>query len=225
MRIRLPFIAILLLHFVACREGENAHQLQGIIEYDVTYLSNRSSMPTNLLPHKIVLKFKGSKNITTIEGFMGMFALSNISDLRKGRNITLLKVMDKKLCYVGERNEVPFFFEYMKEFDIKYESDTMRIAGFNCKKALINFSDTLQKAFELYYTNDLPIDKPNRLTPFKDIDGLLIAFNIQLPNIEMRVTAVRYRPVVVTGDIFEVPDGYKKVSKRQMLSIINKLLE
>lgn len=225
MRISSIWILIFMILLSGCREGEFAHQPQGIIDYEVTYLSNRSSMPTNLLPHKITLKFRGNKNITTIEGFMGMFALSNITDLRKGRNITLLKVMDKKLYYAGERNESPFFFEYMKDFHVQFVNDTLQMAGFDCKKAIISFTDTSQKPFEVYYTHDLPVDEPNRLTPFKDIDGLLVAFNIQLPNIEMRVTAVRYRPVTVGGDIFEIPDGYKKVSKRQMVSIINKLLE
>ncbi|MGC8823352.1 MAG: hypothetical protein ACP5PZ_01995 [Bacteroidales bacterium] len=225
MRINSIWILIFTFLLSGCREAEFGLQPQGIIEYEVTYVSNRSSIPTNLLPHKIILKFRGNKNITTIEGFMGMFALSNITDLRKGRNITLLKVMDKKLYYAGERNEYPFFFEYMKDFHVQYLNDTLQMAGFDCKKAVISFADTSQKPFEVYYTHDLPVEEPNRLTPFKEIDGLMVAFNIQLPNIEMRVTAVRYRPVNVSGEIFEVPDGYKKVSKRQMVSIINRLLE
>lgn len=219
------YILLLFSLLFACRDGRIDRQPQGIIEYEVTYLTNESSMPTNLLPRKITLKFRGNKNITTIEGFMGMFALSNITDLRKGRNITLLKVMDKKLYYSGEHNEVPFFFENMKDFDIRYLNDTALIAGFNCKRAVVSFADTSAKPFDLYYTNDLPVEEPNRLTPFKDIDGLLVAFNILMPNVEMRVVAKQYKPVPVSGDIFEVPDGYKKVSKRQMISVINKLLE
>jgi len=222
---RTVFILFCILLLLACRDGGTDRQPEGIIEYEVTYLTNKSSMPTNLLPRRIILKFRGNKNITTIEGFMGMFALSNITDLRKGRNITLLKVMDKKLYYSGEHNEVPFFFEYMKDFTIRYVTDTARIAGFNCKKAIVSFADTAIKPFDLFYTHDLLVEEPNRFTPFKDIDGLLVAFNIQMPNVEMRVVATQYNSTPVNGDVFEIPDGYKKVSKRQMISIINKLLE
>ncbi|MCX7987643.1 MAG: hypothetical protein N2662_11970 [Bacteroidales bacterium] len=225
MKQRLICGLICLMCFVACREGFRSQQPQGIIEYEVTYLSNKSSMPTNLLPKKITLKFSGNKNITTIEGFMGMFALSNIADLRKNRNITLLKVMDKKLYYAGERNEAPFFFEYMQNIRIQHTNDTLQIAGFKCKKAIVTFMDTTLKPFDVYYTNDLPVEEPNRLTPFKDIDGLLVAFNIQLPNIEMKVVASQYKKVEIKGIALEVPEDYKKVSKRQMISIINKLLE
>ncbi len=224
MKIRLISIFFILSLIFSCKEKDASHGWQGTISYDVTYISNRTNMPTNLLPRKIILRFKGNKNITTIEGFMGMFALSNISDFSKNRNITLLKVMDKKLYYIGERNEFPFFFDNMSDIKIDFTNDTLTIAGFNCKKAIIYFTDE-NKSFELFYTTDIPIEEPNRLTPYKDIEGVLMAFNIDLNKIEMRVTATQFKPQQINDDIFEIPENYIKISKKKMSSIINKLLE
>jgi GLPGLI family protein len=209
----------------SCSRLDFSNQPEGIIEYDVTYVTNQSSMPTNLLPRKIILKFKANKNVTSIEGFMGMFSLSNIADLRKHFNVTLLKVMDKKFCYPGERNEAPFFFDNLSNIQISYTDETKIIAGFNCKRAIVSFSDTLHHPFDIYYTHDLPIKDPNKLTPFSSIDGVLMAFNIRLSNIEMRVVASKYKPIKIDNRVFEVPDDYKKVSKRKIVSIMNKLLE
>lgn len=218
-------ILVTMFIVISCSRLEYPDSTQGIIEYDVIYLRNNSSMPTNLLPKKIILKFRGHKNITTIEGFMGMFSLSNISDFRKQINITMLKVMDNKLYYVGERNEVPFFFEYINNFELEYTDETKYFANLLCKKVIVKLIDSTHSSFDLYYTESIDIRNPNRLNPFSEIDGVLMAFNIHLKNIEMRVEASKYKQVTVENNVFEVPDNYIKISKRKIMSIMTKLLE
>ena len=86
MRITI-LVSIFFLFLLSCDSIDFSNQPQGVLEYNVVYLSNKSSMPTNLLPKKVILKFKAHKSITTIEGFMGMFSLSNLSDFRKQTNL------------------------------------------------------------------------------------------------------------------------------------------
>ena len=137
MKHRILIIIALFFVLVSCGTLDFSDQPQGIIEYDVTYVTNKSSMPTNLLPKHVVLKFHAHKSITTIEGFMGMFIFSNISDFKRHTNITLLKVIDKKYYYEGSKNEYPIFFEDMSKIKIINTNDKNIIAGLTCKKALI----------------------------------------------------------------------------------------
>jgi GLPGLI family protein len=196
-----------------------------VLEYNVVYLSNKSSMPTNLLPKKVILKFKAHKSITTIEGFMGMFSLSNLSDFRKLTNTVILKVMDNRYYYAGEKYEPPFFFDDLKNFEIKLVDKTKLIAGLNCKKAIISFTDTLKPKFEIYYTNQILIKNVNKSNPFNSINGLLMQFNIRISNIEMQLTASKYKPDNVSDDFFDISKDYKKVSREKMAGVIDKLLE
>jgi GLPGLI family protein len=182
-------------------------------------------MPTNLLPKKIILKFKAHKSITTIEGFMGMFALSNLSDYRKQTNTMMLKVMDNRYFYAGEKFEPPFFFDDLKNFDITLVNETKLIAGLNCKKAIVSFNDTIRPPFEIYYTTQINIKNVNKSNPFKTINGLLMQFNIHISNIEMQLTANKYKPDNIPDDEFDISKNYKKVSREKMAGVIDKLLE
>lgn len=224
MRMHLLICAFFLILF-SCDSIDFSDQPQGVIEYDVTYLSNKSSMPTNLLPKKVILKFRANRSITTIEGFMGMFSLNNICDFRKQTNTMLLKVMDNKYFCVGEKYSPPFFFDGIKDLQITFTDEKRIIAGLNCKKAMITFSDPSQSPFELYYTEDIKLKNPNKSNPFSVIDGVLIQFNIRMSNIEMQLVASKYKKENVSADIFDVPDNYKKVSRDKLSGVLNKLLE
>jgi GLPGLI family protein len=218
-------VLIFFLFLLSCDTIDFTDQPQGIIEYEVTYLSNKSTTPTNLLPKKIVLKFRAQKSITTITGFMNMFALSNVSDFRKNTNTMLLKVFDKKYFYEGEKFDPPFFFDKLKNPIIKLEPSTKVIAGITCKKANISFADTTLTAFELYYTDSIKLKSPNKSTPLNQIDGVLMQFNIYISNVEMQLTAIKYKPDNVSADVFNLPDDYKKLKREQFIVVVNKLLD
>lgn len=221
----IPLVLIFFLILSSCDSIDFSNQPQGMIEYNVTYLSNKSSMPTSLLPKKVILKFRAQKSITTIEGFMGMFSLSNISDFRKHTNTMLLKVMDNKYYYAGEKYDPPFFFDGLKNLEITQTEQTKIIAGLMCKKAIISFADTTQVPFELYYTEQIQIKNANKSNPFSSINGVLMQFNIQISNIEMQLTASKYVVENVSAELFDVPKEYKKVARDKLTNVVAKLLE
>lgn len=224
MRIIIFTLALILLA-TSCGTIDFSDQPQGVIVYNVTYLSNQSSMPTNLLPKKVVLKFRASKSITTIDGFMGMFSLSNISDFRKHTNTTTLRVVDNKYYCPGEKYQPPFFFDNLQDINITFLNDSKQIAGLNCKKALLQFKNQKLTPFEIYYTEEIKLKNPNKSTPLNSIDGVLMEFNIHLNNIEMRLCASTYTVENVSSDIFVIPDKYREISRQKMSGVINKLLE
>jgi len=221
----LTLIVLFFLLLSSCGTIDFSDQPQGVIEYDVAYISNKSSMPTNLLPRKVVLKFRASKSITSINGFMGMFSLRNISDVKKHTNTMMLKVMDNKYYYTGEKNEAPFFFDGLKDMKILKVNENQTIAGLLCHKAIVSFSDTSIKPFELYYTNEIKIKEPNKSTPFSAIEGVLMQFDIQISNIQMKLTATKYQKDQVPSDLFDIPQEYKSVNRDKLKGVLTKLLE
>ena len=221
----LTLIVLFFLLLSSCSTIDFSDQPQGIIEYDVSYISNKSSMPTNLLPRKVILKFRAYKSITSINGFMGMFSLRNISDAKKNTNTMMLKVMDNKYFFSGEKNDPPFFFDGLKNIKITKVNGNEIIAGLQCHKAIVSFSDKSNEPFEILYTNEIKIKKPNKATPFNSIDGVLMQFNIQLSNIQMKLTASKYLKDQVSSDLFDIPKEYKSVSRDKLKGVLTKLLE
>jgi hypothetical protein len=224
MRRFLPILSVFLF-LLSCDSTDVKNQPQGVIEYSVAYISNKSSIPTNLLPKKVTLKFKAHKSITTIDGFMGMFCFSNICDFKKLTNTMILKVMDNKYYYPGSKYEPPFFFDGLKDVNIELKNEPRLIAGLICKKAIISYKNNSKPSFEVYYTDQIRIKNPNKSNPLNQLNGVLIQFNISMNTIEMHLMATKYKNDIISDELFKIPKEYRKVSKEKMSGVLAKLLE
>ncbi len=77
----------------------------GRIEYKITYLNAEDgSFDPSFLPKKMVLEFNKEYCTNTIDGFMGLFRLANITYFGKKRSITQLKVLEKN--YIFDRRGI-----------------------------------------------------------------------------------------------------------------------
>jgi GLPGLI family protein len=198
---------------------------EGIVEYDVTYLSNSSEIPTHVLPKKVILRFQGNKANTSIEGFMGLFSLTNISDLKSRSNILLLKVMDNRYYYSSKANDASFIFEGLENMEVVFDTEEKVIAGYNCKKAIVSLPDTTIAPFEVYYNDEIGVRSPNRTNPYYQVDGVLMQFNINVKGIEMQLVASSFKDEKQDDEYFKIPKGYKSVSRNKIDKLITGLME
>ncbi len=203
------------------RIGKNE---EGMIEYDIVYLSNQTSVPTYLLPKTLTLKFKGNRNITSISGFMGQFSITNIADNKKGTNTTLLKIIDNK--FVSYENDAyPCFYDGLSNLKITKGTKTKKLAGIECLEAIAYYGSKPNDFFEVYYTTSISIENPNKINPYKEIDGVLMQFNIRLQNIEMQLIARKHVKERVLESDFEVPEKYKNIGNKKLTELVGQLLE
>ena len=197
---------------------------QGIITFDIDYINNSGkNFPIQLLPKTIEMKFNPNYASYTIEDRVGLFSISNILNLKSHKNLTLIKVFDKKYVYKGQKDETPIFFKNSNPYDIKFLTDTCRVAGVLCKKASFTDKESL-KTYDIFYTSNIQIRDPNANTPYVKIKGLLLQFGIQMKNLDMKLTAKKIDSKEIKDQEFIVPDSYKVISKNHMEEIINTLL-
>ena len=128
--------------------------------------------------------------------------------------------MGKKYKYIEKLDKSSMFFQNIPGIFIKETGETKEIAGYTCKKAVVNCTDPLIKPFYVYYTNEILINDPNRHTPFKSIDAVLLEFQIKLYDINMRVTASHVRSGKISGKEFEITKDYERINKKTMEEII-----
>ena len=197
---------------------------EGLIEYDIVYLSNQTSVPTYLLPKTLKLKFKGYRNITSIEGFMGQFSITNIADNKDKTNTTLLKIIENKFVST-EKNIYPCFFDGLQGLKIKITSDKKVLAGLECQKAIGYLPSATISKFDIYFTKNIKISNPNKINPYKDIDGVLMQFNIRLQNIEMQLVARKHTKTSIPESDFSVPEHFKKIGNKKLTELVGQLLE
>ncbi|HBS86956.1 MAG: hypothetical protein A2W91_01950 [Bacteroidetes bacterium GWF2_38_335] len=223
-------LTVVSLVFFSCSEKKAEEKkkeiLQGVITYEIKYLQTEDENSLiSLLPVEMIYKFKDNSICQKIEGWGGVFTMMGIVNYPKKTNSALLKVMGKKYHFETslESNEA-FGFDEFPGMKIEYiEGETKEIAGYKCKKAIAYINDTIPP-IELFYTEDLPIENPNRNNPFREIKGVLMSYQMSFQRIPMVMNAVKVEMKNIDDVEFLVPDDFEKVSKEDLQEFINTLI-
>lgn len=223
------YLGILIIFAFACSKQEDKGKIkEGKVEYKITYLENKMSipMPTHLLPSKLILKFKDDKSVMGIQGIMGVFSLKMITDHKKNTTVTLMKVMEKKLFHQGSPEDGMFLFKPIEGMRVELRAGQKEIAGLNCKRGRVIFPGTNEEQpFIFYYTEDLNIDEPNRGNPYEEVEGVLVKFQMQLNKLRMDLTATEAKAEEIKDSEFDIPEGYRQISREDMDDLLNSFLK
>ncbi|MBN2683205.1 MAG: hypothetical protein JXR58_11905 [Bacteroidales bacterium] len=208
-------------------EASKGSVSQGMIVYEITYLQDESENSLiSLLPDSMIYKYKGNSIVQIIEGWGKVFTMMGIVDYEAGTNSALVKVLGKKYHFESPlSSEERFGFDPLNGMKIEYVDETKEIGGFQCKKAVVHFTDTiLTSPIELYYTEDIKIEKPNRNNPFEEIQGVLMEYQMSFQKIPMVFKFKYIEKIKVDDSEFKVPDDFEKVTKDEMQQFINTLI-
>jgi hypothetical protein len=220
------FVIIITVFTVSCKNADVQNKIEsGRIDYKITYLNTDLDKKTmNVLPTRMKLLFDEKNASNNIEGFMGMYKLNAFTNFHTRKCSTVLKVFEKHYIYKGDRDEQMCCFDNMEDMIIKYTQETKKIAGFNCKKCIVQFPET-SETIDIYYTDEIHLKYPNSTNPYKDIKGVLMEFELNLLYLKMRFVAEKFQPLNEKDLATKIPDNARQVSRDQMTQILNKLME
>lgn len=219
--IALPFLLV----FASCKkEADYGIHENGRIEYRITYLNSaEGNFDPALLPKKMTLEFNQDFCTNTIDGFMGMFKLGNVTNFGSKKSNTHLKVLDKSYLYKGDRNEMMCCFDNMEGMQIINDSSSKSIAGLNSQKAKITLPNG--ENFDIYYTQDIKLYKPNIANPYKSVDGVLTDFILTMGPYKMRFIAQKFDPAKHPKESKRFPKNTQEVSRDEMVLVLNRLMK
>ena len=226
MKFRLLLVSIIIFVSInSCEKIQRKDRIkEGYIEYNIEYLDDSmNSFMIGLLPKKMTIKFKNNNTINKIEGFSGIVSFTHIQNYRERKNITLVKILNKKYKYVEKLNNKSLFFEELPGMKIEFMDTSKQICGFNSHKVRITVPDSDIEPFYIYYTTDIIINNVNALTPFKSIDGVLLEFQLKFYDMNMRLTANKIQAAKISIDEFKVPKDYDAINRNTMIEIIELL--
>ena len=226
MRIK-TFIIIILIFtaFNSCNKIQHKDRIkEGFIEYDIEYLDeSMDSFMKGLLPKKMTIKFKNNNTLNKIEGFSGIVSFTHIQNFKEKKNITLVKVLNKKYKYIEKINDESLFFEKLPGMRIEEADTTVEICGFKSKKAKVTIPNSDIEPFYIYYTNDIIINNVNAQTPFSSVHGVLLEFQLKLYDMPMKLTVNKVQAAEISSQDFKIPEGYNSINKKTMIEIIELL--
>lgn len=209
----------------SCKEIQHKDRIkEGFIEYDIEYLDESiDGFMKGLLPKKMTIKFKNNNTLNKIEGFSGIVSFTHIQNFKEKKNITLVKVLNKKYKYIEKINDKSLFFEELPGMKIEDQDTIVEICGFKSKKAKVIIPNSNVEPFYIYYTNDIIINNVNAQTPFRSIDGVLLEFQLKLYDMPMRLTASKIESAEIPSEDFKIPKGYDSINRKTMVEIIELL--
>lgn len=215
----LTWAIVILFSLQSCSSEQSGKKLkQGKIEYKITYLDDIRQKPLiALLPHKMITVFKNNSTYSLVEGFL--FKLVYITNHSRGQNITLFQVLDKKYMYLADTSSAPFGYQVDHKLKIIPTDKEKIIAGYKCNHVYAVFPDR-QDTLEIYYTNELGIKDPNCNNPYKIVNGVLMEFTVNMLDINMNFKAEEVKRKKVDAKLFEPPEGFKQISKKEMENIV-----
>lgn len=210
----------------SCRNNDASSGIKsGRIDYQITYLNDDLDKKTlNVLPSKMKLSFNERQASNNIEGFMGMYRLNAFTDFQTRKCSTMLKVFDKHYWFRGSRDELMCCFDSMEDMEITDTDETKIIAGFECRKAIVNLP-TKNESFEIYYTNQINLRHPNVTNPYRKVKGVLMEFELRLMHLNMRFAAESFHELDTTSLEPRTNREGKQVSRSQMTEILNMLIQ
>ncbi len=219
MRFIISSLIIILL--VGC-STENKNKIkEGYIEYEVIYLNKeKESLYSFMLPKTMVMAFKKNRIKSSLVGFSGNFAFATITNTKSDSSIALFQIMNQKYYYLENKKGPSELFGNMPGIHINESKDTSVISGIRCNIANVKSEVDSFSPFNVLYTKDIKIHNPNKKNPFYKIDGVLMDFQVNLYNMDMRFIAKKVTETNVPDSIFRIPDDYKRISYETVNKII-----
>ena len=138
----------------------------------------------------------------------GLGSEVTIYDSKKGSGVILKD-------YSGQKLMITLTNEDWNKKNSKYEgitfettTETMEIAGYNCKKAIAKLRDG--SSFVVYYTPELEMADKNYDTQFKNLPGLALQYEWQSGKMKFKYTLSKINFDPVPTSKFDIPkSGYR----------------
>lgn len=203
---------------LACSDLPFSNQIkQGSIEYSITYPNiPEDSYLIDLMPKKMETRFVDNSFRSDIVAGMGLFKTSIICKEGENSLVHTVKMLNKKYASNLNSSEIKDFNPDFKDIQLEPLDETKTIAGLKCSAFKVTVKSDSTWNFVLYYTKDIKIKDSNKHTPFHEIDGVLMQYDIVSYDTHMRFIANEVSELKIDDDEFVLSEDYKIITPPEL---------
>ncbi len=222
----IQLVALLSMSYFSFAQTKNIKE--GVAEFDISYpaLSAEMKQMESMLPTNMSLYFKNE--LSRIEMITSMGSSIVINDNTKKEVTVLMDMMGKKIAIKQTQDELSQKEAALKkegkmpEYSIVETKEKKIIAGYKCKKAIVNYTLNGKKEQMIcYYTEDLPkINNGTDNMALKEIKGFLMEYNINQNGVQMHIIAKSLKAETVADKLFTVPSDFKILSQAEIAEMM-----
>ncbi|MDT8401205.1 MAG: hypothetical protein RQ743_05885 [Bacteroidales bacterium] len=216
-------ISIILPGLSGCKESSLKSIREGEIHYKITYHERKAILPDELMPSTMVVKFKDDKTVMEITSPIGNNGVYIISKPDKNMVQTFMRVLNMKYYYEGTADEIPPGINPMEGMAIENTKQVASMLNLKCRKAIVRIPE-MDLTYDIWYTEELGIKKPNSSNPFRAIDGVLINFFFLMGDalIEFEAEGIYQRPV--PDKVFDKEEEFRRIDRKSMDNLIASMM-
>lgn len=199
--------------------GANAQKLkEGKIVYKIAYekLPAELESSKSMLPNEAIVVFNDKFSKTTTKSMAGDQIV--LHDKKNEIMWALIDLMGNKVAIADTISDEKSEME--PEFEVKFvKGEKKEIAGYACKKAEITMKlqdQTME--MEAWYTGDLQVPNEMNIDDFQE--GALLEYTTNTNGMLVRKTATSVNKEKVDAKEFELPEGYKKMTKDEFAKMM-----
>lgn len=191
-----------------------AQEFEGRIVYSITYPKLDNPDMAAMLPKESTMFIKG--DMVRVEANSGM-GIKNvtITNVKEKKSTVLMDMLGQKIALTSngeDEEDNPY-----KDAKVTVTEDTKVIAGYKCKKAIIEPKDSKDGKLELFFTKDLGSNARNASGPFKQIEGAVLEYSIKQQGMDMKFSASTVSKEKVPDAKFNIPEGYTYMSRKDFM--------
>ena len=223
---RIFFYTIILTILTNCKQNNNISQINsGVIEYNIQYPKELADQAiSNILPEEMKVYFTPNELKFKIKGDLNIFLLEYLSRSQGDSCYTLFKVVNRKLYYPLRKNEKWFLFEKNPPIKFTVHKDSVvNIAGINCHYVNITYPTKPGQVINAYFTKDIKINNKLFNSPFKEIDGIPLQFEVQYNKRTYKFIATKIENSIGNEKMI-IPPDYKLSSRQEIHDLVNSIL-
>lgn len=216
-----PFLVIMLLFSVlspyGCKRSAYDGMGEGKIVYEVELEGGEQMNPMMkaMVPGEAVCFFTKNATSMVLNGPMGIMEMRFISDASAYTYTAVVSAMGKKAAMVFDKEKINASYGQRPRLQMDFTNETRQIAGVECRKVIV--TDSTNHTYPVYFTDELNIKEPNWSTPFREIDGMLMEFSMNLGGMKLKMKAREISGGKPTPDLFQIPEGYEIISNPEEL--------
>jgi len=208
------FVCFILQLLIGCTRIPLYGYIEGIVEYDVSYpeFNKEGNIVNAFFPKKAKTYFTRNKTLTEISSAFNLFRIAIVSDAEEKKVRAYLKIMNKRIWTEYDSTQIIKKLSEYPPFIVADKIDN--VVGCNqitCSLYKIVFLKPFVPDFDLMASTKIRAGNVFWATPFKDIKGFLLKYQIYYFGLLMSFSCSGISSTSVSNDMFAHDNSYEKV--------------
>lgn len=226
---RIPILVLIslclsVLFILTSCEGSSEQSIEGSITYDVTFPYVKNKVLLNVFPEEMTMTFKNEQTHSILQSLGGIVSTEFIANEKERTFSQYLKAFQERYSMELSEKQVFQYIANMPSMRLEPTGEKDSVAGFLCDKTIAHFNIDSVPPVILYHTKEIALNQPNWYTQYKDVDGVLLGYELEQYGMRMKLLAKEVKLEPISENRFIIDQEYMKINTERMEQVIDSLM-